>query len=65
MKEIAFGRKDILRVLGIADWRTVQCWKKKDPGFKALLHRHPINQRPFVFIQEVIDWMAMYNKNIK
>ena len=62
MKEIAQGRKDILKVLGLMDWRTVMDWKRRDPGFRKLIRRHPITGRPFVIVQEIIDWMTLYEK---
>lgn len=57
MPDIAIGRKEILDVLHISSWRTVQKWKKRDPGFAKLIRHHPVTGTPFVVKAEIKIWM--------
>lgn len=62
MPDIAIGRKEILKALDIASWRTIMAWKKKDVGFRKILRVHPISHRPFLIIEEMKTWMIEYDK---
>ncbi|OPY15230.1 MAG: hypothetical protein A4E66_00149 [Syntrophus sp. PtaB.Bin001] len=60
MPDIAIGRKEILEVLHILSWRTVQKWKKKDPGFAKLIRHHPVTGTPFV-VKDVCAILELNN----
>lgn len=62
MDEMAIGRKEIVKLLRVASWRTIQEWKAKDAGFRRLFKVHPVTRKPMVFAKEVIQWMIEYNK---
>lgn len=57
MEEIAVGRKEILKLLDISTWRTIQLWRKSDPGFEKIIRHHPVSNRPFIVIAELHRWM--------
>lgn len=62
MPDIAIGRQEILDVLHVSSWRTIQKWKRHDEGFREILREHPINKKPFVVIKEATTWMIEYDK---
>lgn len=64
MDDIAIGRKEIMKALHIDTWGTIKLWKKKDPGFKKLIHKHPITKRPVLVIKEYIEWVLKCNTSI-
>jgi hypothetical protein len=57
MPEIAIGRKEIMSVLHIAEWKTVKRWKKA-----GLPIRHLPNKKPMVIISEVKAWIIAYDE---
>jgi len=59
---IALGREKILAVLELDWWRTVQRKRKKDAAFNKLFLRDPITGRPFVIIEEVMEYRIGYNR---
>ena len=61
MYGIAVGRKEIVKALHVGSWRTIQMWKKTDPGFKKILRIAP-NNKPFIIIQEAIRWYTEFDK---
>ncbi|MDD5008354.1 MAG: hypothetical protein PHC68_08110 [Syntrophorhabdaceae bacterium] len=61
MDDIAIGRKEIMRLLGVS-WRTIQRHKKADPGFKSLFRIHPIIKKPMLINKEVIQYIIEWNK---
>ena len=64
MPDIAIGRKEIMAVLHVGSWRTVQMWKKTDPGFLKIIRTAP-NNRPFIVVKEAMDWFIEYDKIIR
>ena len=64
MPDIAIGRKEIMAVLHVGSWRTVQRWKKIDPGFRKILRIAP-SDRPFIVVKEAIEWFIEYDKLVK
>ena len=60
--EIAVGRKEILELMHIESWRSIQTMKKRDEGFKMLFKVHPVNRKPLVIISEYIRWIVEFNK---
>ena len=63
MPDIAVGRKEIMAVLHVGSWRTVQRYRKKDPEFDALFGLSPINQKPFVVIREYVEYLIKWKKS--
>ena len=61
MPDIAIGRKESMKTLHVASWRTIQVWKKTDAGFNKILRRAP-NGKPFIVISEAIGWFIDYDK---
>lgn len=57
MQDIAIGRKEILKVLKVDRWRTIQKWKSENDGFAMLLRKHPISRKPFIVVSEVKEWL--------
>jgi len=64
MPEIAIGRKEILKALHVSSWRTIQAWKKQDPGFFKIFRRTP-SGKPFIVTTEAIDWLVQYDLIIR
>jgi hypothetical protein len=61
MDEIAIGRKEITQMLRVS-WRTVQRYKKADPGFKMLFKVHPFTRKPMLINREVMKYIHEWNK---
>ena len=57
MPEIAIGRKEIMAVLHVADWRTVKNWRKS----YSLPLRYLPNGKPMILASEVTTWMVEYS----
>ena len=58
--DIARGRKDIMKLLGVQDWGTVRDWTRKHnlplrrfPGPKGI---------PFLIPREVKNWLIKYSE---
>ncbi len=64
MPEIAIGRKEIMKVLHVGSWRTIQSWKKTDPGFNKIIRTAP-NQKPFVVVSEAVAWFVEYDNIVR
>ena len=62
MDDIAIGRKEIMKALHVGTWRTIQVWKRQNIGFRKIVRKHPINDKPFIVIREAIKWMVEYDK---
>lgn len=62
MIEIAIGRKEIMELLHVLSWRTVQRNRKSDVGFNNLFQWNPVNNKPFIIKQEYIDYLVEWNK---
>lgn len=60
--QIAVGRKDIMAVLHVGSWRTVQRYRKRDPEFDALFKVVPINQKPVIVIREYVEYLVARNR---
>lgn len=60
--QIAVGRKEIMAVLHVGSWRTVQRHRRKDPEFDTLFGISPINQKPFIVIREYVAYLIRWNK---
>lgn len=57
MVEIAIGRKEIMAVLHVTDWRTVKNWKNN----YSLPVRYLPNGKPMILSSEVKTWMIEYS----
>lgn len=61
MPDIAIGRKEIMKLLHVGSWRTVQMWKNTDEGFAKIFRRAP-NGKPFMVVSEAVGWFIDYDK---
>lgn len=60
---VAVGRKEILALLHVDNWRTVCSWKIKDAGFRKLIMQHPITGKPILIFSEYKKWIFEFNLN--
>lgn len=57
MADIAIGRKEIMRLLHVSDWKTVRRWKKS-----GLPMRYLPNQKPMVIVSELKKWLVTFDE---
>jgi hypothetical protein len=62
MTDIAVGRKEIMKVLHVGSWRTVQRYKNLRPGFSSLFRRDPLSNKPVIIAKEYVDYLIEWNK---
>lgn len=59
---IAEGRDEILTLCRLTSWRGILLRKKNKPGFKSLFHVNPVNDRPYIVVEEYYNYLIEYNK---
>lgn len=61
MPDIAIGRKEIMKVLHVGSWRTVQRYKNLRPGFRSLFRKDPLSNKPVIIAKEYIEYLIEWN----
>ena len=52
-RQIAIGRKEIMKALHVEDWGTVRAWYRN----YQLPLRYTPSKRPFIIVTEFIEWL--------